>query len=216
MAYYYVYTPFSSAKGNAKACYNGNCQSNGTPCITQSTNACTACANGEACGQQQPCPHCTGITGMTSRSAVDIGGPANSAVRMYVSSNIQSIRTIKTGPNDDGDALCSGSSTPPPGFGWVNEGVKVELWCGPGASGTKVGTVFFGHLRNRITNNIHNNPYGRILGYLGDIDCNCACYKGFHTHMERAGGSVNTWSYGQSISTSFWIYRWSGPDICAF
>lgn len=216
MAYYYVYIPFSNAHGLAKACYNSNCESNGTPCINQATNACTTCANLEACYQNpsDPCPHCTGITGMTSRSGVDIGGPANSSVRMYVSSNIRSIRTIKTGPNDDGDSLCG--AAPPAGFAWVNEGVKVELWCGPSASGTKVGTVFLGHLKNRIANNVYNTPHGRILGYVGDVDCNCSCYHGFHTHMERSGGSTNSWSYDQALSTSFWVYRWSGPDTCAF
>jgi hypothetical protein len=213
MAYCYVYIPVSNAIGKAKQCYNNNCQNGGGPCLTQATNSCTNCGNNEACDQSLPCPHCSGINGMTRRGCADIGGPANTAVKCYVSSNIKSIYTTKTGPNDDGDLLCA--NTPPPNFAWVNEGVKVKLYCAPDGQGPIIGTLFYGHLKSRIANGVKNSPHGKILGYIGDLNCNCICYNFFHVHMERDSiGSTNSWAYGQSLSTSFWVYRWSGPDYC--
>lgn len=197
MAYYYVYSPFSGTLWG-QDCYCGNCL-DGNPC--NSGGFCTSCGSTQ-------CKHNTGISGLCCPT--DIGGSASTAVKLYVSSNILSIRTIRTGPNDDGDALCA--TAPPSGFEWVNEGVKVELYTGQNGGGTKVGTVFFGHLKSRIANGVYNSPNGIRIGYLGDQDCNCACYHGIHTHMERSSGNSG-YTYHRncytSLTTSTAIYRWT-------
>lgn len=221
MAYYYVYCPFSGASHWGTDCYCGTCD-NGNAC--NNAGNCTACGAGDA-----DCTHNSGITGLCC--PVDIGGGANVSVKCYVSSNIRSIRTKLTGPNNDGDLLCG--TAPPAAFAWVNEGVKVELYCGQNATGTFIGTVFYGHVRNRqVQNNVvYNYPHGKLLGYLGNLDCctcqtpcanpvpnncKCACYKGIHVHMERS--STNGYTYKRNcntgITTSSPMYRWTGPDIC--
>lgn len=200
MAYYYVYSPFSGTLWG-QDCYCGSC-SDSTPC--NSGGFCTSCGS-----NQTACTHNTGITGLCC--PIDIGGAANTALKLYVSSNISSIVTTRTGPSDDGDALCA--TTPPSGFAWVNEGVKVTLYC----QAAIIGTVFFGHLRNRISNGEYFSPNGKIIGYLGDQDCNCSCYHGIHTHIERS--STNGYTYHRNCNTSLTtatsIYRFTGPDNCA-
>lgn len=201
MAYYYVRSPFSGIQ-QGQECYCGQCANNNN---CNNGGRCTDCGSIE-------CRHNTGITGLCC--PVDILGSASTGVRLYVSSNIRSIRTIRTGPNDDGDGLCR--TAPPAGFEWVNEGVKVRLYCGYNAGGILIGTVFFGHLMNRIADGIYNSPSGRMMGYLGDNDCDCPCYDGIHAHMERS--SANGYTYyrncGTQVYTSTSIYRWTGPDVC--
>lgn len=226
MAYYYVYSPFSGVlKG--QQCYCGKC-SNGSNC--NSGGYCTTCGSSE-------CKHNTGITNLCC--PMDIFGGANTAVKIYVSSNITSIVTRRTGPNDDGDGLCA--SAPPQGFEWVNEGVKVDLYC----HAYIVGTVFFGHIRNRIANGEYTSPNGRTIGYLGNQNCacpnpsmcnnqscqsgcgcvqgadgnkycKCKCYDGIHVHMERS--STNGYTYYRNCNTQVYtntpIYRFTGPDNC--
>ena len=200
MANYYIWTPFpGTLKG--QDCYCGT-YTNGSGC----TNSLGLCSS---CGSTQ-CPHYAGINNLCC--PVDIFGSANTPVWLYTSTAIQSIRTIRTGPNDDGDLLCSPDATPPPGFEWVNRGVKVRLFTGLNGSGSFVGTVFYGHLRNRIANGTYNDPLNLStpIGYLGDRDCDCACYDGIHVHMARTPGN-NGYTYhnycGYPLNTNSLIYR---------
>jgi hypothetical protein len=197
MAYYYVYSPFSGiVKG--QQCYCGTC-SNGNNCNTGGT--CTSCGSTQ-------CKHNSGIVNLCC--PMDIFGSSNGTVKLYVSSNITSIVTRRTGPNDNGDALCA--TAPPQGFAWVNEGVKVDLYC----HGLRVGVVFFGHLRNRIANGTYTSPNGRTIGYLGDQNCQCPCYNGIHVHMERssANGYTQYRNCNTQIYTNSVVYRFTGPDSC--
>jgi len=141
---------------------------------------------------------------------VDIFGSANEEVRLYVSTNILSIRTIQI------NYLCG---TPPPaGFEWVNQGVKVELYTAPNAGGPLVGTVYYGHLVGRIDNGVYDTPNGKRIGYLGPEDCinpdgtRCDCYQGIHVHMERSSGN-NGYTYYRDCTTpvdpSMEIYKWT-------
>lgn len=213
MAYYYVYCPFSGAEQWGQDCYCDNC-GNGSPC--NDGGYCTACGSTD-------CPHRSGITNLCC--PIDIGGAIGTAVRFYGGSNIKSIRVIWTGPtwdrgngcygpNNDGDVLCG--IAPPANFCWVDEGVKVELYCAYGAQGPVIGTVFYGHLQDRIANGVYDEPNGKILGYLGDQNCNnCDCYDGIHVHVARdPNGSSYHRDCGTPLSTSHPIYRWSGPDYC--
>ena len=214
---YFVNVPFSNAQGWARACYNNLCTSpNGSPCMNFPANTCTACGGGQLCNNNLPCPHCFGINGLCCPG--DIGGPANAAVTLIVSGGIKSARTTRTGPGagNDGDGICT--VAPPASFPWVNEGVKVNFYCGYDGHGSWIGTAFFGHLRNRIANSVYNLPYGLVVGYLGNIDCNCGCYRGIHAHVERSNANTGTtyaWTYNQPLNTGNWMFKWSIPNPIA-
>jgi len=197
--YYYIWSPFSGTlKG--QDCYCNNC-ANGNPC-TDSGGFCTVCGSSQ-------CNHPAAINGLCC--PVDIFGGANTTVVLRTSSGIQSIRTTRTGPlpNNDGDLLCA--STPPSGFAWVNEGVRVRLYTGTNGGGSLVGTVFYGHLKSRIANGTYNSPNLRTMGYLGDQNCNCSCYTGIHVHMARSSGNSG-YTYHRycnyPLVTSSSVYRW--------
>lgn len=214
--YYYVKSPFS---GNQRGqdcycvlCSNLNNTCNGGSSCCADYGRCTSCGNSTG-----GCKHNTGITGLAK--PVDISGAANTAVKCYVNSLVKSIKTIRTGPKPPGRGGCPGDSTnnndalcstaPPSTFCWVDEGVKVELYCELNACGY-IGTVFYGHLRNRIANGTYNWPNGKIIGYLGNQNCACACYSGIHLHMERStinGGYTYYRQCGTSVTTSSNIYR---------
>lgn len=223
MAFYYIYVPFMGARGWALSCYNSRCDMN-NDCLNRVTNQCTTCGSQQSCNTPgAACPHCAGIDGLCC--AADIGGAANTAVRLRCTASIASIRTVKTGRNNDpafdpvnnGDGLCR-FPPPLPGFAWVDEGLRVELYCNYGATGQLLGTVFYGHLRNRIANGVYNDPNGLILGYLGNQDCGApcnGCYSGIHLHMAcSSNGTRNSWPYDTPLSYSQWIYRFTGPDLC--
>jgi hypothetical protein len=129
--------------------------------------------------------HRSGVDGMCCPT--DLITSANTSVKFYGSSNITSIRTYRVGPNDNNAPLCL--NPPPSAYSWVNEGVKVELYAYTNGQGY-VGTVYYGHLKERIANGVYNYPNGSLLGKIGDSNCNCDCYKGFHTHMETSSGGV--------------------------
>lgn len=143
----------------------------------------------------------------------DIFAAASTPVKLYVNSEIKSVRIdLYTG-------FCANS--PPASYSWVNDAVKVELYCGLNASSTMIGKVMFGHLRNRESyvseGQIINQPNinGRTLGILGSSFCSCNCYPtsvhGHHTHMGRTSGNsgtTNSWNCWQNVTTGFWVYRW--------
>ena len=197
--YYYVRSPFSGTlKG--QDCYCINCN-NGSPC-TDPGGFCTICGSSQ-------CTHIAGIDNLCC--PMDIFGAVNTAVALRTSAGIQSIRTTRTGPNDNGDLLCA--TAPPPALIWINEGVRVQLYTGTGGGGSLVGTVFYGHLKNRISNGVYNSPNLRTMGYLGDQLCSpsCPCYTAIHVHMARSSAN-NGYTYhhncNYSLSTSSSVYRW--------
>lgn len=198
---YIVYAPFSGT-GKGQDCYCVNC-ANGSAC--NNGGYCTPCGSVE-------CKHKSGITGLCC--PVDINGPANGNV-MFWGNGIASVRVIRKGPYDppDYDALCS--VTPPGNFGWVNEGVKVELYCNYNAV-TFLGAIYYGHLRNRQNNGVYNDPNGLYLGQLGNVSCGCNCYpSSIHVHMERQStGFTYRWSCGTLlyVATSP-VFRFTGP-VC--
>lgn len=128
----------------------------------------------------------------------------------YADTIIQSIRVIHV------NSFCR--IPPPAGFEWVNQGVKVELYTGENATGTKIGTVFYGHLVGRIEEGVYSFANGLFLGYLGSGICNCNCYPLYdapythHIHMARSSENnaytdyrnCNT-SVGPSSSVYYWL-----------
>lgn len=206
MTYYYVDSPVTGM-GGGQYCYCKIC-ANGTSC--NSNGACTPCGQ-----STEGCPHDPGFDNLCC--PVDIEGAANAAARFYARGGIPSIRVTWTGPcpcpPNNGDRLCR--IIPP--LSWVNEGVKVELFCQFDGAGTLIGVVGYGHLRYRINPGVYNYPDGLILGYLGDQDCRCDCYRGIHIHMARSTGYTYPWGCGTTYlyMGASPVYRFDGPPVCA-
>lgn len=212
---FFIYSPFQGTS-QGQFCYcGGTCSPPGEDCIHRVGNS-----NCVSCGCHE---HKAGIVDLCC--PVDIFGSANTAVYCYPGGNIRSIRTTQI------NAFCR---TPPPtDFAWVNHGVKVELFCGLNATGTLVGTIFYGHLNEpRIANGIYNWPTSplRIMGYLGPGNCSCqnfqcaqgcgagcccdtapepdlcycCCYSGIHCHLARSSGNGG-YTYPRSCGTSVYL-----------
>jgi len=215
---YYIYSPFQgTSKG--QLCYCTNC-ANGNPC-NNGAGGCTTCGSTDG-----SCIHLAAIDNLNY--PVDIFAAANTQVKLYTSGNIRSVRITHTGrpragQNNNGDGLCA--AAPPAGFEWVDEGVRVELFCNLNATGTLIGTVFYGHLRNRKPAGTYNYPQSPLLimGLLGDQNCpnNCGCcYHGIHVHM-ACSASNNGYFYPRACGTVVYpgispVYRWtiSNPTGC--
>lgn len=138
---------------------------------------------------------------------IDIGRPSNTVTSIYYcgSSLIKSIKVLPLYQDICGPAPWS-------------DGVKVELYCQLYAQGY-IGAVFYGHVNNPIIQpgdpnpQIHNTTFIKIGDTPAD-NCGCnqgrCCYCGVHVHMERSGGSSNSFYCGQPIyAGSTWIYRWN-------
>lgn len=212
MPSYYVYAPFfGTAKG--RYCYPGG--------------SCNCCLLNE--GQCADCGCSTHTAGASLCCPADIFGLTGAQVRLYASNNVLSVRTSYTG-------FCA--TTPPPNFPWVNQGVKVDLYCGSNARrGSYIGTVLYGHLMNRNVGNgqIYNGDQvnGLLIGSISNVWCNCnscpgsvcndpgctcKCYPTstqHHVHMGRsaANGFTNSWTCGTPVSIAFWIYRFDVGSV---
>jgi hypothetical protein len=208
MASFYVYAPFTGT-GQGRYCYPGT-SCGGTNCCSLDT----CCAG---------CPTHTAGGGMTSPA--DIFGSSGSQVRLWVSSNILSVRTYF--------ATFCGCEAP----SGLSQGVKVDLYCSVNAPGIAfIGTVLYGHLPTRNVGNpqVYNNPNGLLIGSISTANCNCAncgggacgscvpgacggqcccnCYPNNsqqHCHMGRSStnGFSNSWTCGTAVSSGTWIYR---------
>lgn len=215
MADFDIYCPFSGATQKAIDCYCLLC-SDPTKGCDVGTNCCNDMGACRDCAPNA-CKHKTGINNMIK--PMDISGPANTAVKLFVSSNISSYLVNWTGPktnrrgngcfneNNNDDHLCL--SPPPSGFCWVDEGVLVDLYAYSNGCGY-IGSIFYGHLINRHSKGLFNFPNGKIIGYIGSTNCNCDCYKGFHVHLECSSGGMPSYrACGTPISTTSRIYRWT-------
>lgn len=207
MAYFDVYAPFSGT-GKGRDCYP-NCCSHNSPsncCISWSGVTCDGCA----CRKH--------IAGAGLCRAADVFGSPSAQVRMYLSSSVLSAWTTHTG-------FCA--NAPPPGFEWVNWGVKVQLYCSyTRNSNTFIGTILYGHLRTRNVGDgqAYNDPSGLLIGTLGGVGefCRCDCYPDtsqHHVHMARSlhnNAITNTWNCGTTLygATSL-IFRFDkAPGNC--
>ncbi len=158
-------------------------------------------------------PHAiTGGSGFKLPLDLVISSPGVQRLDFWGSSNIGSIRTTRR------SNMCIVS----PGTPW-NDAVDVEMFTGPNASGSYIGTVRFGHIDSPIQNNIYNSLNGQYIGWTpGECTCRpCACYDCYtarHVHMEirqsvtpPAGQGYNTgldgcsnpWAYYSST----WVYE---------
>jgi len=131
---------------------------------------------------------------------IDISGSTGNALRFYGSSAIQSIRTRRV------TGVCRVDPAP-----WT-DGVVVEFFAQPNGQ-CYIGSVGYGHVRNRVSDGIYNV---RIL-QIGDLppDCACGCSSGVHVHMQFIGGSPRSFScYQMLYSGSTWIAQWYWGGWC--
>jgi hypothetical protein len=202
---YKVFAPFSGQSwGRGCYCATLNCDvGNDVDCSPNGQQDDPPCLAGCVCGGFNcSCTHGAGILS----NPIDIGpGTDATQIKFYGTSNILSIKTTRI------DDFCN--PNPPPGFEYINHGVKVDLYCQTGGQSVIIGTVFYGHLQNRIANGTYSTGlWGRVLGDLGP-NCACSCSSGIHVHMTRnSGGSTNLLGcYASVTAGSTMIYQWVWP-----
>lgn|GEM_PF-5911190 len=125
---------------------------------------------------------------------IDISGSAGSILRFYGSSAIQSIRTRQV------TGVCRVDPAP-----WT-DGVVVDFYALPNGQ-QYIGSVGYGHVRNRVNNGIYNVNTLQI----GDLppDCACGCSSGVHVHIQFSGGITRNFSCNETLyAGSTWIARW--------
>lgn len=199
----YVDVPVGTATIGGMDCYCCNCRDD-DGCYDPNLPSCNSGGHCTQCGSQSE--HKRACLHNTARlaSPIDIVCGGDLAVYCDVSSSIQSIRTTKV------ESFCA--TAPPEQYSWVNHGVEVELFTGQNASGTMVGQVFYGHLKEtRISNGVHNRDQTWILGYSGSGNC-CPCYMGGHIHVERStdrSGSTYYRSCGDSVYSFCYVYTFT-------
>lgn len=162
--------------------------------------------NGTQGGQNNYCDGTAHNPGVLCCGESDLYGYQSQYV-YFRAGYVKSIRTTRV------SGLCLNPPGPP--NEWVDEGVKVEMFCNENGGGVFVGTVYYGHLVNRIANGLYNYPDGLYLGRLGSVAPG-GCYGTiFHVHMEC---DQNGYRYPRNCSvpiyTSTPIYRWIVPDNC--
>lgn len=188
MATYYLYSPIDG-KSWGQACYckksykcggvSKNCR-NTTPCYD------SGCSDGASV-----CNHFNIIFG----GMLDISGTLGNAVNFYASSNIKSIEIKHV-------KYCCGSRSEP--WTW---GLEVHVYCNENYTGY-IGKVLYCHVENRIAAGKYNTGlWGKQIATLPK-NCNCACSKGIHVHMESPGTS-NSFSCDANLTKgSTWVYKW--------
>lgn len=153
-------------------------------------------------------PHYSGFSAYGMCCPVDIGGTsyvsAGSSVLFYGSSNIGSIKTIRRSD------FCDGNYGSP----W-EDAVFVELYRLSNAQ-CYIGTLFYGHLSNRIANGVYNSVQGRVLGKLPAAHPTCCCYTYPHIHVGRdTNGQTRSLACYQVLSKGVsWFYRWWFNGAC--
>lgn len=205
MAYYYLYSPFSGTS-RAQYCYcdaiTYRCWDISEACTSrQKYSNCHLCddPNGTKCNRHDPgfaSPACCPLDIAT--------GGVDKDVWLITSSNIKSALINLT--------TLSCAQEPPPGYSWVKHALKIDLYTDYNLGGTKIATVHFAHIRNRIAAGTYNLPLQPRLGNTGSDNCNCNCYQGIHLHQARTSsysGYTIPRNCGIQIYTYDYIYRWT-------
>lgn len=121
-------------------------------------------------------------------------------VRFYGTSGIGSIRTTRQ----------SGFCAVSPGAPW-DDAVIVDLFYDTNGQ-CYIGSLFYGHLRNRIANNLYRSPFTNLppIGTVPEC-CPASCYDGLHVHMGRDGFGQTTPAgcHAPLTGGSSWVYKWT-------
>lgn len=127
---------------------------------------------------------------------IDISGSAGNSLYFYGSSVIQSIRTRRV------SGVCRVDPAP-----WT-DGVVVDFFAKPNGQ-CYIGSVGYGHVRNRVSDGVRNVRTLKI----GELppDCACSCSSGVHVHIQFTGSQIYVPSfscYQWLYAGSTWICRW--------
>lgn len=120
---------------------------------------------------------------------VDVSAAAGNYTQLITSSVVKSFKSTKI----DG-GLCAAGAGP---IDEVGNSIKLELFTGWNGTGTKIGTVWYCHAKNRISNGSHNmGSYGSTKSIFHGVSQlptpyssgGCRdCYTGPPTHHETDG-----------------------------
>lgn len=123
-------------------------------------------------------------------------GSQGSAVRLYVSTNIKSVRFTRT---NNCAPVCSQDH---------KNAVMVELFGDYNASGCYFGWVLYGHLQNPITNQVWNVSVTKTVGYVVNyVQGQCSYYNDDdHVHMEASLGNRLVSAYNPLTQGTTAIY----------
>jgi hypothetical protein len=157
------------------------------PVTGQNWGQATYCSNG------QPHPVVSVLGGCCP---IDISGSAGNSLYFYGSSVIQSIRTRRV------SGVCRVDPAP-----WT-DGVVVDFFAKPNGQ-CYIGSVGYGHVRNRVSDGVRNVRTLKI----GELppDCACSCSSGVHVHIQFTGREIYVPSfscYQWLYAGSTWICRW--------
>lgn len=165
---------------------------------------CSCCWNCTTCSGS--CVHKSGFSSLGFCCPIDIGGAgyiqASTQVKFYGNSYIGSIRTERR------SGFCGTS----PGSPW-DDAVIVKLYRYPNGV-CYIGQFFYGHLANRISNGLYNNPNGLIIGTVPAC-CPSSCYFGVHVHMGRDAYAATRNLACDSVfyAGSSWVFKWTWNDL---
>lgn len=214
----YVYAPFSGSAVSLNcycnrawtpdlsicsgSCANNDCRCNGTVC--SSGQDCASCGD---CSCRNCCWHV--ITQSGFQQPLDVSGSADKWIYAYLSAAIASVK-VRWSAN-----ICGGGVS-----GDINHGTILELYAGINASGTLIGRVLYGHLKNqqhfdgKIVNKSGAMPWFVSIGQVPSTPAGQTCYLSTHLHMEgrsetggvsRHASGCNGWL---SAATSV-VYSWT-------
>jgi hypothetical protein len=101
--------------------------------------------------------------------------------------------------------------------GEINQGVYLEAYTGLNLSGTKLGRLLYGHVKNRNTNNSVWNrvccqyPWFVTIGQVPAYPGLQTCYGGPHTHFSIKGEPGVGVSRTSSKNCGATVYAGSSP-----
>lgn len=188
MATYTVYSPFTNLVIALDCyCYNKTF----VPC---NSSSCPTAANYPYCKDKTNCLSCNGscfcnfcckhtVVGENSGYCcpLDIKASQDQWIYAYLSGGIGSVKLVWM------DAVCLNYT------GEINQGVYLEAYTGLNATGTKLGRLLYGHVKNRKPNNsIWNRvccdyPWFVTIGQVPAYPGQQKCYGGPHTHFSIKG-----------------------------
>jgi hypothetical protein len=140
-------------------------------------------------------------------SKYDIDAGDGEAIKLRV--NYPTVKSIETWVYTSGAAACCESTSCASKF---KRTIVVDLFSQVDANaGSYIGTVLYGHIDNPVVSHgqVINLSSGVFtLGYAASGSCT-GCSTGSHVHMEKWGGSANSYCCCTTVTTSNVLYSWN-------
>lgn len=184
------------------SCPNNDCKCTGTSC--RNNQNCATCSSPCLC--KNCCWHV--ITQSGYQLPLDVSSAADSWIYAYLSAAIASVRRVWSGN------ICATAT------GDINRGTILELYAGLNATGTFIGRVLYGHIKNRqgtngeVINKSGELPWIVSIGQIPTVPSGQGCYLSTHVHMEAksesgtASRTPSTCNGSLSAGTSV-VYSWT-------